>query len=169
MKANAFSSLSSFRALFLGCFVALFATQAQARAKASGSEVLSNLKEEVTFLEGAMHRLEEEYQEIPDATKPAKVRQYLRLAKEAFQIKDYEKCSLAIYSIINSEKLRKTGKRAIALHFLAESVYQLQNFTTRCTTSKKCSKKRIPPICIMPLRNIEIGSKGNKMDKVADF
>ena len=58
-------------------------------AQGGSGAILTNLTEEVTFLEGAMHRLEEEYQEIPDATRPAKVRQYLRLAKEAFQIKDY--------------------------------------------------------------------------------
>ena len=114
MRAQAFSVLQTCRTFILsGCIALTFAVEAQAVVKASGEEVLANLKEEVTFLEGAMHRLEEEYQEIPDATKPAKVRQYLLLAKEAFQIKDYEKCSLAIYSIINSEKLKKTGKKAI--------------------------------------------------------
>ena len=139
-------------------------------AHARSAEILNNLTEEVTFLEGAMHRLEEEYQEIPDATRPAKVRQYLRLAKEAFQIKDFEKCSLAIYSIIGSKKLRKSGKRAFALYLLAESLYQLNNYTTALHYFKKMLKEDDTTyLHHAASRAIAIGVKFNKPKTINKF
>ena len=139
-------------------------------AGATSEKILQKLTEEVTFLEGAMHRLEEEYQEIPDATRPAKIRQYLRLAKEAFQIKDYEKCSLAVYSIIGSQKLRKTGKRAFALYLLAEALYQLNNQTTALHYFKKMLKEDdVTYLHHAASRVIEIGANTNKPKTVNKF